>query len=125
MGGAMRAVQDPGAELTSTEWRDLRRLAGFMAPARAEYCMPAADDEAISADIVCSLGRDTNDVRKVLATLREIGSGDFAGLDEMKAEAAAMTLLGMCALRLEPQPRYPKDRGVGQGDWSLLDVVRG
>ena len=62
-----------------------------MVPASAEYCMPGADDEAIFADIVRSLSRDRNDARKALATLREIGGGDFAGLDETKAEAAAMT----------------------------------
>jgi hypothetical protein len=57
---------------------------GFMVPARAEYWMPGADDEAIFADIVRSLSRDRNDARKALATLREIGGGDFAGLDETK-----------------------------------------
>ena len=29
MGNAIMAVDDPRAELTSTEWRDLRRLAGL------------------------------------------------------------------------------------------------
>jgi hypothetical protein len=66
---------------------------GFMVPARVEYCVPGADDEAIFADIVRSLSRDRNDARKALATLREIGGGDFAGLDETKAKAATMTLL--------------------------------
>jgi len=33
-----------------------------------------------------------------------------------------MTLLGMRALGLEPQPPYPKGRRVEQGDLSLLDV---
>jgi hypothetical protein len=64
---------------------------GFMVPASAEYCMRGADDEAIFADIVRSFGRDRSDVRKALATLRGIGGGDFAGPDETKAEAAAMT----------------------------------
>jgi hypothetical protein len=91
--------------------------------------MPGADEEAIFADILPSLGRGRNDVRKALATLREIVGGDFAGLDETKAEAAAMTLprredpgttaLGravlrcyyrdnrmMCAMGLEPRPPY-------------------
>jgi hypothetical protein len=69
---------------------------GFMVPASAEYCMRGADDaddEAIFADIVRSLGGDRSGVRKAVATLREIGGGDFAGLDETKTEAAAMTLL--------------------------------
>jgi hypothetical protein len=144
----MSAVDDPGAELTTAELRDLRRLAGFMVPASAEYGVPGADDEAIFADIVCSLGRDKNAVRKALAMLREIAGGDFIKLDETKAEAVAMTLLGregpeitalgravlQCyyrndrvfrALGIEPRAPYPKGRVLEQGDWSLLDAVRG
>ncbi len=144
----MSAVDDPGAELTTAELRDLRRLAGFMVPASAEYGVPGADDEAIFADIVGSLGRDKNAVRKALAMLREIAGGDFTELDETKAEAAAMTLLGhegpemtalgravlQCyyrddrvfrALGIEPRAPYPKGRVLEQGDWSLLDAVRG
>ena len=144
----MSAVEDPGAELTSTEVRDLRRRAAFMVPASAEYGVPGADDEVIFADIVRSLGRDRDAVRKALAMLREVAGGDFAGLNEAKAEAAAMTLLGregpvvtalgravlqcyyrddrvMCALGLEPRPPYPKGRVLARGDWSLLDAVRG
>jgi hypothetical protein len=146
--GAMSAVEDPGAELTPAELRDLRRLAAFMVPASAEYGVPGADDVAIFADILRSLGRDRGAVRKALAMLREISGGDFAGLDEAKAEPAAMTLLGredpavtalgravlqcyyrddrvMRALGLEPRPPYPKGRVLEQGDWSLLDAVRG
>ena len=144
----MSAVEDAGAELTSTEMRDLRRLAAYMLPADAAYGVPAADDEAIFGDIVHSLGRDRNAVREALAMLREIAGGDFVGLDETEAEAAAMTLLSredpvvmalgravlqcyyrddrvMRALGLEPRPPYPKGRVVEQGDWPLLDAVRG
>ena len=83
-----------------------------------------------------SFGPDRSDVRKALATLREIGGGDFAGLAETKAEAAAMmlprredpvtTALGgavlqcyyrdnrvMCAMGLEPRPRYLQGREFG------------
>jgi hypothetical protein len=90
----MSAAEDPGAELTPAKLRDLRRLAAFMVPTSAEYGVPGADDEAIFADIVRSLGRDRAAVRKALAMLHEIAGGDFAGLDEAKAELAAMTLLG-------------------------------
>jgi hypothetical protein len=62
--GAMSAVEDPGTKLTPAEWRDLRRLAAFMVPASAEYGVPGADDEAIFADIVRSLGRDRDASRK-------------------------------------------------------------
>jgi hypothetical protein len=144
----MRAVDDPGAELTSAELRDFLRLAGFMVPASAEYGVPGADDEAIFADIVRSVGRDKNAVRKALAMLREIAGGDFTKLDETKADTAATTLLGregpemtalgravlQCyyrddrvfrALGIEPRAPYPKGRVLEQGDWSLLDAVRG
>jgi hypothetical protein len=90
----MSAVEDPEAELTRTELRDLRRLAGFMVPASAEYGVPGADDEAIFADIVRSLGRDRGAVRTALNMLHEIAGGDFAGLDPAEAEAAATMLLG-------------------------------
>ncbi len=143
----MSAVEDPGGELIPAEWQDLRRLAGFMVPASAEYGVPGADDAAI-ADIVRSLDRDRDDVRAALVMLREIAGNDFAGLDELKAEAAAMTLLSregptmaalgrallqcyyrddrvMRALGLEPRPPYPKGHVLEQGDWALLDVVRG
>src|SRR5882724_4424934 len=81
------------AALTSAELRDFRRLAGFMVPASSEYGVPGADDEIIFADIVRSLGRDTSAVRAALASLHKIAEGDFCGLDETKAELAAMTLL--------------------------------
>ena len=144
----MSAVDDLGAELTIAELRDLRRLAGFMVPASAEYGVPGADDEDIFADIVRSLGRDKNAVCKTLAMLRKLAGGDFTELGETKAKAVAMTLLGhegpemtalgravlQCyyrddrvfrALGIEPQAPYPKGRVLEQGDWSLLDTVRG
>ena len=145
--GAMNAIEDPGTDLTSAEWRDLHRLAALMVPASAEYGVPGADDQVIFGDIVRSLGRDRDAVRKALAMLREIAGGDFAGFDDAKAEAAALTLLGregpvvtalgravlqcyyrddrvMRALGLEPRPPYPKGHVLEDGDWSLLDLVR-
>ena len=144
----MSVVEDPGAELTPAELRDLRRLAALMVPASAEYDVPGADDESIFADIVRSLDRDRDAVRAALVLLREIAGDDFAGLDGSKAKTAAMTLLSregptmaalgravlqcyyrddrvMRALGLEPRPPYPKGHVLEQGDWTLLDVVRG
>jgi hypothetical protein len=138
---------DPGSELTPAELRDLRRLAGFMVPSSTDYRVPGADDAAIFADIVRSLGRDQNDVRKALAMLRELAGEDFAAVDEAEAEAMAMALLrrqgpeitalGRAVLQcyyrddrvigslgLEPGPPFPKGHAVEQGDWSLLDAVR-
>jgi hypothetical protein len=141
-------ANDPTTELTAAERRDLRRLAGFMVPASAEYGVPGADDETIFADIVGSLGRDENDVRKALAMLRDMIDGDFADLDDAKAEVTAMQLLSrdgpvlmplgravlqcyyrddrvILALGREPRPPFPQGHILEQGDWSLLDAVRG
>ena len=140
--------RDPGNDLTPTDLRNLRRLTGCMIPAAADYGVPGADDEAIFADIVRSLGRDQSDVRKALAMLRELAGEDFAALGDAEAEATAMALLrrelpeitalGRAVLQcyyrddrvvrslgLEPRPPYPKGHVLEQGDWSLLDAVRG
>src|SRR3954469_4107633 len=137
----------PGTALSESERRALRRLAGFMVPASAEYGVPGADDEAIFADIVRSLGRDKKAVQTALGMLRDIAGGDFAGLDPAKAEAAATTLLGredpvltalgravlqcyyrndrvLRALGIEPQTPFPTGRVLEPGDWSLLEAVR-
>jgi hypothetical protein len=144
----MSAIENPRAELTSAEARDLRQLAGLMVPANAEYDVPGGDDAAIFADIVHSLGRDRDMVRAALAMLREIAGGDFTGLDAATAETIAMTFLSrqdpavtalgravlqcyyrddrvMRSLGLEPRPPYPHGHQLEQGDWSLLDAVRG
>jgi len=144
----MCTADDPGVRLTATELLDLRRLAALMLPAGAEYGVPGADDAAIFADIVASLGRDRNAVREALAMLHELAGGDFAGLDAARAEAAATALLGrenraitalgravlqcyyrddrvLRALGREPRPPYPKGHELEPGDWSLLDNVRG
>jgi hypothetical protein len=141
-------LDDRGTQLTPAELCDLRRLAGYMVPASAEYRVPGANDEAIFGDIVRSLGRDRSAVRKILAMLREMAGGDFSGLDDAKAEAMAtallarggsdMTALGRAvlqcyyrddrvfiALGLEPRPPFPRGHALEQGDWSMLDRVRG
>lgn len=138
-------ADDFGSELKPAELRDLRRLAGFMVPASPDYGVPGADDGAIFADIVRSLGRDRSAVRKALAMLREMAGGDFAALDEAEATAMALlrrqgpeiTALGRAVLQcyyrdervirslgLAPGSPFPKGHSVQQGDWSLLDAVR-
>ena len=141
-------MDDAETGLSRADLRDLRRIAGIMIPVSTQYRIPGADDDAIFADIVRSLGRDRDHVRKALAMLREMAGGDFAGLDAAKAEATAMALLGregaviaalgravlqcyyrddrvIAALGLEPRPPFPKGHALEQGDWSLLDAVRG
>jgi hypothetical protein len=84
---------DFGSELSGAELLDLRRLVGVMIPSSTDYRVPGANDGAIFADIVRSLGRDQSAVRKALAVLREMAGGDFAAIDEAEAEATAMALL--------------------------------
>lgn len=141
-------LDNPKTDLSPAELRDFRRLAGFMVPASAEFGVPGADDEKIFADIVRSLGRDRAAVGKALAALAEMTGGQFAQRDDERAEATAMSLLGrggpmiaalgravlQCyyrddrvvrALGLEPRAPFPKGHSVEQGDWALLDAVRG
>lgn len=135
--------------LSAAEARDLQRLAGIMVPSSAEFGVPGADDDAIFADIVRSLGRDAPAVKTALADLRKLAAGEeFCRLEGAKAESAAMTLLGeggptvtalgravlqcyyrddrvLRALGVEPVAPFPAGRPIEQGDWSLLDAVRG
>jgi len=114
----------------------------MMVPASAEYGVPGADDAAVIADIVATVGRDLGLVRRAL--------GDLAGLAELdatrretavaafrerggKALATLSRVILQCyyrddrvirSLDLEPRPPFPKGNTVEQGDWSLLDPVR-
>jgi hypothetical protein len=137
-------TMDSETGLLPGETQVLRRVAGIMIPAGQAYGMPGADDPVIFSDIVRSIGRDLVDVRAALAAL---GDG-FANLDDARAEAVAGAVLGredraaaalgrvvlQCyyrddrvleALGLEARAPYPKGYTVEQGDWSLLDAVRG
>ena len=109
--------------------------------------MPGADDAAIFADIVGSLGRDADSVRAALTRLAALADGAFAELDAARLEAVAQAFLSndapevatlgrvilqcyyrddrvMRSLGLEPRPPFPKGHVLEQGDWSLLDAVR-
>ena len=133
--------------LTEAEIADLRCLAGMIIPPSARYGVPGADDDRIFCDIVSSIGRDRDNVRAALATLRTLAGGPYAALDATRrAEVAAklrseggspvrvltrVVLLCyyrddrvMVSLGLEARPPFPKGHIVEQGDWSLLDPVR-
>jgi hypothetical protein len=133
--------------LSPAEMRDLRCVAGMMIPASAEFGVPGADDSAIFADIVASLGRDFSGVREALSALVVLSGGAFADLDEARREtvvvafqargdvavAALSRAVLQCyyrdnrvvrSLGLEPRPPFPKGHVLEQGDWSLLDPVR-
>ncbi|MEO6782055.1 MAG: hypothetical protein ABI407_12385 [Bradyrhizobium sp.] len=118
-----------------------------MIPASAEYGVPGADDALIQADIVATLGRDTEMVSQALDQLAALAGMRFADLDaarraavaaEFRASggAAAATLARVVlqsyyrddrvvrSLGLELRPPFPKGYPLEQGDWSLLDLVK-
>jgi hypothetical protein len=133
--------------LSPAQCQDLRRIAGVMIPASEEFAVPGADDAAIFADIVRSLGRDADSVRAALTRLAALAGGGFAELDDARLEPVAQSFLSseapevaafgrvilqcyyrddrvMRSLGLEPRPPFPKGHALEQGDWSLLDAVR-
>jgi len=134
--------------LTPAQRDDLRVIAGIIIPASAEFDVPGADDPAIQADIVATLGRDTALVREALDELARLaGQRPLASLDPGRRETVALELRAkggaavatltrvvlQCyyrddrvvrSLGLEPRPPYPKGHVLEDGDWSLLDPVR-
>jgi len=130
---------------SASEIAALREIAGTMVPADAGIGVPGADDPAILADIVRSIGRDLPAVRTALAVIEAKG---FAALDRDGREALInkiyksggppMVALGrvilgayyrddrvLLALKQEARAPFPKGFTLEQGDWSLLDAVRG
>jgi len=133
--------------LTPAQRDDLRAIAAMMIPASAEFAVPGADDPAIQADIMATLGRDTGPVREALDRLAHLAGSPLAALDPERREAVATELRAtggaavatltrvvlQCyyrddrvvrSLGLEPRPPYPKGHELEEGDWSLLDPVR-
>jgi hypothetical protein len=80
----------PNHHLTAAEIRDFRALAGMVIPASDTYRVPGADDELIFNDILNSLERDHDDIRRALAHLAALAGGAFADLDpQRRIEVAA------------------------------------
>ena len=141
-------MHSPTTTLSPAETRDLLRIAGMMLPAGEEYGVPAAADPDIFADIIRSLGRDAPAVRAALAELATPGGPAFADLDAASADRVAASFLAsgsanaatlgrvilqcyyrdarvLRSLGTDPRPPFPQGHIVEQGDWSLLDAVRG
>jgi len=133
--------------LTEDEISALREIAGAMIPADPALGMPGADDPAILADIVRSVGRDLPLVREAVAAIGRKSGGSFAGMDQDAREAllngyhadggAPAATLGrvilgayyrddrvLIAIGHEARAPFPKGYEVEQGDWSLLDPVK-
>ena len=133
--------------LTPAQRSDLRVIAAMIVPDSVEYDVPGADDAAIQADIIATLGRDAEMVRTALDHLARLAGMPLSDLDETRREAVAQEFRAtggepaatltrvvlQCyyrddrvvrSLGLEPRPPFPKGYPLEQGDWSLLDQVK-
>ncbi|MHC2257465.1 hypothetical protein ACVILK_007157 [Bradyrhizobium embrapense] len=134
-------------QLTAAQRADLRTVAAMIVPESAEYKVPGADDPAIQADMLATLGRDTALVAQALDHLADLAGKPLAELDEARSDAvaqefrklggvAAATLVRVVlqcyyrddrvlrSLGLELRAPFPKGHVLPDGDWSLLDPVR-
>ena len=137
----------PDETLTQGQRDDLRTVAAMIIPASEEYNVPGADDAAIQADILATLGRDTGMVRAALDHLARLAGKPLAELDSEKrdavagefratggaAAAALVRVVLQCyyrddrvlrSLGHELRAPFPKGYTLEQGDWSLLDPVK-
>jgi hypothetical protein len=133
--------------LSSRQRDDLAVIAAMMIPASCRYDVPGADDAAIQADIVATLGRDAAPVAQALDCLANLAGRPLAELDTIRREtiarefratggSAVATLVRvvlqcyyrddrvLSSLGLELRPPFPKGYALEQGDWSLLDPVK-
>lgn len=134
-------------ELTRAQRNDLRTIAAMIIPASDEYKVPGADDPAIQADMLATLGRDTAQVMQALDHLARLAGQPLAELDPARRDAvatefratggaAAATLVRVVlqcyyrddrvlrSLGLELRAPFPKGYTLEQGDWALLDPVK-
>ncbi|KWV51840.1 hypothetical protein AS156_12220 [Bradyrhizobium macuxiense] len=134
-------------ELTAAQRADLRSIAAMIIPESSEYKVPGADDPAVQADILATLGRDTALVAQALDHLARLAGKPLAELDEARRDAvakefrasggaAASTLIRVVlqcyyrddrvlrSLGLELRAPFPKGHVLPEGDWSLLDPVK-
>ena len=134
-------------QLTRVQRDDLRTVAGMIIPASEEFRVPGADDPAIQADILATLGRDTKLVAAALDHLARLAGGPLAELEPAARDvvaqqfrssggAAAATLVRVVlqcyyrddrvlrSLGLELRAPFPKGYVLPEGDWSLLDPVK-
>ncbi len=135
------------ANLTALQRDDLKVVARMMIPPSTEYNVPGADDAAIQADILATLGRDVAGMRAALDHLARLAGMPLAKLDAARRDeiakefranggAAAATLIRVIlqcyyrddrvvrSLGLELRAPFPKGHVLEDGDWSLLDPVK-
>jgi hypothetical protein len=135
------------SELSQAQRDDLRTISAMIVPASDEYKVPGADDPAIQADMLKTLGRDTAMVAKALDHLGRLAGKPLAALDAAKRHAvidefratggaATATLVRVVlqcyyrddrvlrSLGIELRAPFPKGHVLPDGDWSLLDPVK-
>lgn len=134
-------------QLTPRQRDDLRTIAAMIIPASDEYKVPGADDPAIQADILATLGRDTKPVVAALELLARLAGMPLADLEPTARDGvarqfrasggvAAATLVRVVlqcyyrddrvlgSLGIELRAPFPKGHVLPDGDWSLLDPVK-
>ncbi|MDI1267178.1 MAG: hypothetical protein PS018_28350 [bacterium] len=134
-------------QLTPAQRDDLRTIAAMIVPASDEYKVPGADDPAVQADMLATLGRDTASMLQALDHLARLAGKPLASLDAARRDAvaqefranggaAAATLVRVVlqcyyrddrvlrSLGLELRAPFPKGYVLPEGDWSLLDPVK-
>lgn len=142
-----RPEAEEPAGLSPAEIDCLRCIAGHMIPASDEFAVPGADDEAIIEDMVQSIGRDREELRRTLRAVadaagRPLESLAIADQTELLARLRVSRPGGLSlveavvsrsyyrdervlrSIGVEPRPPFPGGYSVEQGDWSLLDPVR-
>jgi hypothetical protein len=138
---------DHNLTLSPAQRDDLRVVAAMIVPESTEYDVPGADDAAIQADILATLGRDTEMVRAALDHLAQLAAMPLSELDDAGREAIAKEFRAsggtpaatltrvvlqcyyrddrvLRSLGLELRSPFPKGYTLEQGDWSLLDPVK-
>ena len=147
MSGQVSSVHLSPDVLTLAQRDDLRVIAAMMIPESAEYNVPGADDAAVQADILATMGRETDGVRAALQHLARLAGQPLAQLDGTSRDAVAsefratggapaatlIRVILQCyyrddrvlrSLNLELRPPFPRGYELEQGDWSLLDPVK-
>lgn len=143
----MARETDRPSPLSPSEIDYLRWIARAMIPPGDEFGAPGADDPAIMSDMVRSLGRDRNELRRVLAVVRDALGGSSAAAPSpehaallvglRRADPAGFSVVEavvsrayyrddrvLISIGMEPRPPFPQGYDVEQADWSLLDPVR-
>ncbi|MEM7124644.1 MAG: gluconate 2-dehydrogenase subunit 3 family protein [Pseudomonadota bacterium] len=138
--------------LTDEQSTTLRLLVGQMIPASVDYGVPGADDPAIFGRILTATTTEETRIADALETLDRMAmtthGASFSVLDDKDRAgvAAAFAASGspavqiitaatltsyysdervMASLGIEERAPFPQGYDVPQGDWSLLDPVKG